>query len=51
MSTGPTFKAPFLRNVSDFTVENPTNITEIKRKYDEWGFVVIKNVIKSQIEF
>jgi ectoine hydroxylase-related dioxygenase (phytanoyl-CoA dioxygenase family) len=46
MST-PTYKAPFLRNISDFTVEDPTNTSEIISKYDEWGFVVIKNILSS----
>jgi len=47
MSVGPTFKAPFLRNTTDFTVESPTNIDEIKTKYDEWGFVVVKNILSA----
>lgn len=41
----PTFKANFLRNATDFTVEDPSNIEEIKRKYDEWGFVVVKSIL------
>ena len=40
MSFGPTY-------TTDFTVENPANIAEIKRKHDEWGFVVIKNVMSA----
>lgn len=47
MASGPTYKAPFLRNVTDFTVEDPTNISEIKSKYDEWGFVVVKNIMST----
>jgi ectoine hydroxylase-related dioxygenase (phytanoyl-CoA dioxygenase family) len=37
-----------LKNVSDFTVESPLEINEIKSKYDEWGFVVVKNIISPQ---
>jgi ectoine hydroxylase-related dioxygenase (phytanoyl-CoA dioxygenase family) len=47
MSQSITFKAPFLKNTSDFTVENPSNIAEIMSKYDEWGFVVIKNILST----
>lgn len=42
------FRAPFLKNTSDFTVDDYTNSNEIKTKYDEWGFVVIKNILSSE---
>jgi hypothetical protein len=31
-----TFSAHFLSNVSDFTVDSPSSIDEIKTKLDEW---------------
>lgn len=42
-----TFKAPFMKNIRDFTVSDYTNIDEIKSKYNEWGFVVIENILSS----
>jgi ectoine hydroxylase-related dioxygenase (phytanoyl-CoA dioxygenase family) len=44
----PTFTAPFLKNISDFTVEDPTNYEEIAGKYDEWGFVCVNNILSEE---
>ena len=43
-----TFKAPFLKNTKDFTVEDYRNTEEIEAKYEEWGFVVIKNILSRE---